>query len=257
MTKASPVHHRFAARAQAVRRRPKLVAWWVGTVAVLGVAIVLLAYLPIFTVATVSVEGAQGEVAEQAVSQAGIQQGTPLARVDSDGVTERVLEDPRVLSVDVDRQWPDSVVLRLELRAPAIVVDQDGADSLQFAAADGVLYDEVKDKPSGLAIVAAKRGDVSTESVRQALYISAAFGSDELGAALSDLEITADGDLRFSVGEVEVLWGPAESQELKAEVLVALFSQPQISADAPAPLAVDLSAPENPVVSGLENVADE
>lgn len=254
---STAVHHRFAARAKSVRRRPKLLAIWIGAVLSLGALIVLLAYLPIFTVQSVSVDGGDPEVGEQAVAAADIPSGLPLARIDRDEISDRVLSDPRVLSVDVDRSWPDSVVLRLDLRTPAVLIDQDGASGLQVAAADGVIYDMAGDGPDSLPTVAVMRGEVAPASVQEALYIAQFFADDELGASPEDLEITADGDLRFAVGEVEVDWGPAAEGELKASVLVALFAQPQIAPDAPTPLTVDVSAPANPVVEGLETVADE
>ncbi|MCE0488193.1 cell division protein FtsQ/DivIB [Ornithinimicrobium sediminis] len=263
-----PVHDRFTARARRIRRRPlRLVGWLVAVLVLVGAVVGVLLWSPAFVVEDVVVEGAEGQLAEGAVSRAAIPVGLQLARVDTEAVAARVEEDLRIAEATVGRDWPSTVSLTVRLREPALVLDQAGAGSLQLVDAEGVVYDTVSRRPDDVPRVRAPRGDVSPASLAGTLDMQAAL-TPETAEQVRGLQVLGDGELRFAVGPVTVLWGGPEDAELKARVLEALLAQEPIAlaleADADAEgdaegggedgpaLTIDVAVPGTPVVSGLE-----
>lgn len=247
------MHARFAQRVAALRRRARRVWTWLAVVLVLVIAVVVtLWWSPAFVVSEVTVSGVDGasEVAIGAQERAGIPFGMPLARVDTDAVAGRVQEDPRIAEADVSREWPSGVDLQIALREPALVVDQRGSLRLQTADASGVIFDEVTEAPADLMLVRASRGDLSAESLTGVLSLLAALPPEAV-QQIPSVRLMADGELSFALGSVQVDWGPAGQEEVKAEVLAALLAQEQIDTEGDHDIGVDLTTPQTPVVTGL------
>lgn len=244
-------HARFAQRSSSLRRRARRVWTWLGVVLVLVSVVVLTLWWSLaFVVEEVAVTGAQGEVAAGAQERADVPLGIPLARVDTDAVAGRVEQDPRVAKADVARDWPSAVTIGVSLREPALVIDQAGAARLQVADATGVIFDRVAERPADLMLVRASRGDLRGESLTGVLDVLAAL-PPETARRISSVRLTADGDLRFHLGPVQVSWGAPGQDDLKAGVLAALIAQPQIDIEGEQQVGVDLSTPRTPVVTGL------
>ncbi|HZB20238.1 MAG TPA: FtsQ-type POTRA domain-containing protein, partial [Blastococcus sp.] len=117
------------------------------------VAVAVLAWLllagPVLAVRAVHVDGLVTLPADQVQEAAGIGSGTPLLRVDLGTAEARVARLPQVASVEVTRDWPDSVVITVVERAPVAVVGEAGRRSL--VDADGVLFDMVTgETPDGV-----------------------------------------------------------------------------------------------------------
>lgn len=74
-------------------------------------------------VATVRVDGTRQIPVRDVEDAAGDQTGVPLAAVDTDGVAARVSAIPGVAAVEVDRSWPDTLVVVVTERTPAAVLD--------------------------------------------------------------------------------------------------------------------------------------
>lgn len=245
------MHTRFAARALQLRRRARRVWVWPAAVLVLVAALVVtLWWSPALVVKEVTVTGAQGDLGAGAEQRASIPLGVPLARLDTDAAAGRVEEDLRIARAEVSRDWPSGVTIDVDLRRPALVVDQAGASSLQLADAAGVIYDRTADRPTDLMLVRTSRGEVQATSLSGVVTMLAAL-SPEVAQEVSSVQITAQGNLRFSVGSVTVQWGSPDTEKLKATVLEALFAQKQIDPDAERRVEVDLATPQTPVVTGL------
>ncbi|MGY1743276.1 MULTISPECIES: cell division protein FtsQ/DivIB [unclassified Blastococcus] len=196
---------------------------------------------PLLAVATVRVDGAGSLTADQVRAAAGVAEGTPLLRVDTDAAAARVARLPQVASVQVTRGWPQTVVITVAERVPVAVVEQAGTRSLVDAA--GVLFDTVTgEPPTGvvpLEVAAPGPEDAATRAglaalvelprdVRAQVAAVAAPSANEVTLTLTD--------------GTTVLWGSAEDSAEKADVLVALLGQLASGALEPAD-TIDVSAP--------------
>lgn len=252
-----PVHDRFKERARRLRRRPwRVVGWVVAVVVLVGAVVALLLWSPAFVVDDVVVEGVEGPIAEGAVSRAAVPLGLPIARVDTDAVSARVEEDLRIAEAVVQRDWPSTVVVVVTLREPALVLDQAGAGQQQVVDADGVVYDTVGDRPRDVPVVRATRGELSQDSLAGVLAMLEAV-DPATAADITGLQLTGDGDLRFRLGELTVLWGGPQEAALKGPVLEALLLQDQISPQTEQSIVLDLAVPQTPVVTGLEPAVEQ
>lgn len=74
-------------------------------------------------VATVRVDGTRQIPVRDVEDAAGDQTGVPLAAVDTDGVAARVSAIPGVAAVEVDRSWPDTLVVAVTERTPVALLD--------------------------------------------------------------------------------------------------------------------------------------
>lgn len=250
-------HPRLRQRAAEVRRRPwRVVAALAVVLALVGAVVFLFGFSSVFEVEEVTVAGAEGEIAEGAQEAAQTQLGTPLARVDGEAVEALVLEDLRIATAEVGRNWPSGLTLDLTLREPALAIKQSGVKDIQLVDADGVVYDSVKEAPKGVPSAQVKiTGDdldpghlVALQGLRDSLPESVA---DESAA----LTLTKTGDIQFTVGNIEVVWGDGSNSQLKGRVLEGLLDQEGLDPDADIPAAgpmrIDLSTPATPVVTGL------
>jgi cell division protein FtsQ len=247
-----PVHDRFKERTRRLRRRPwRLVGWLVAVVVLVTAVVGVLLWSPAFVVEEVVVEGVEGSAAEGAADRAGVPTGLPLARVDTEAVAARVEEDLRVAEAVVERDWPSAVVLEVRLREPALVLDQTGESRPQVVDAEGVAYDTVSGRPRDVPVVRATRGEVTQESLAGVLAMLDAL-EPATAREVTGMQITGDGDLRFRIGGLTVLWGGPQEPELKGAVLDALVGQDQITPETEQQVVVDLAVPQTPVVTGLE-----
>jgi len=250
-------HQKFQQRAAEVRRRPwRVVAVLALVLALVGGVVYLFGWSNAFVVQEVALTGADGEVAEVAHTNAAIPVGRPLARVDTDSVEERVLEDLRVATVDVGRSWPSTVTLELTLREPALAVKQSGAKGVQLADAQGVVYDSVEKAPKGVPTVRAPKGDLAPADLQTLMLLPEAL-PPAIAKQVEDLKLKGPGDIQFELGNFTVKWGDGSTPELKARVLEALLEQEGIDPEAevdPAvgEMSIDLSTPSTPVVTGLQ-----
>jgi cell division protein FtsQ len=196
---------------------------------------------PLLAVSTVRVDGAGSLTAEQVRAAAGVVEGTPLLRVDLDAAAARVARLPQVADVQVDRGWPQTVVITVEERVPVAVVEQAGTRSLVDAG--GVLFDTVTGEPPAgvvpLEVSSPGPDDAATRAGLAALVELPRGVRERVAsvAARSGNDVTlvlADG--------TTVLWGTAEDSAEKADVLVALMDQLAAGALEPAS-TIDVSAP--------------
>ncbi|MGB3827594.1 MAG: FtsQ-type POTRA domain-containing protein [Ornithinimicrobium sp.] len=241
---------RFAARLKAARARPRTAAIWVAVATLVMAAVVyVVAFAPIFTLDDVVVTGGSKDVATVAEKNARAPIGRPLARVDTEAIASRVAVDPRIEQVEVRREWPSGLVIDVTTRTPAAVVKQPGT-ALQLVDATGVIYDEVSKPPTGLPQIGAPAGDVDPGSLAGAVQARNALG-DPFAEQVTAMSVTADGDLRFALGVVDVQWGRPDRVELKAAATRALLAQKTIDPDGERPMTIDVTAPQTPVVTGL------
>jgi cell division protein FtsQ len=197
---------------------------------------------PLLAVGTVQVDGTRTLPDEQVREAAGIEEGTPLLRVDVDAAAARVARLPQVADAEVTRGWPRSVVITIVERVPVAVVGEAGRRSL--VDADGVLFDTITgDPPDGvvpLEVADPGPDDPVTRAALDAVVALPARVRDDVAAAAAvsaeDVSLTLDD------GTV-VRWGGAAESETKADVLTALLTQFADGTLEPAE-TIDVSAPD-------------
>jgi cell division protein FtsQ len=231
-----------AALPPSARRRGRLGRLLVVGLTGAGVAAWLLFASPFTTVTTVDVAGASSHWAEQVRSAAGQELGTPIVRVDTGRVADRVRAVPGVLRASVALRWPHTLVVRVVERTPAVGVRLP--DGVHVFDADGVDLG-VRPGARGLPLVVVPAKAVRAATVAAALRVRTSLPPSvrkqvvELGAT------TPDGVWFVLRGGTRVMWGSADAPAAKAAALAAM------RAVAPTGHArtVDVSAPDAPAVS--------
>ncbi len=177
----------------------------------------------VLAVSSVEVRGNHTVPQATVLRSAAVPTGTPLARVDTGAIADRVRQINAVADVRVSRSWPDRVVLTVTERAAVVAVTI--GERFELVDAAGVSFRITDRRPDGLpqAKVSGPRRDVTLRSV---VAVSAALpdqlrGRVRLISAASPDSISLDLD-----SGVKVVWGSAERSDRKVEVLRALMRRP-------------------------------
>jgi cell division protein FtsQ len=233
MTVSSSSAGRFARRVRARRWSRLRVLLVVVLLTAAGglVAWVLLAS-SLFGVSSVRVEGTGRVSPAQVRGVAGIQSGTPLARLDTAAVAARVAALPAVRTVDVRRTWPRGVAIVVRERVPAAV----RVRGTGFALVDrsGVVFAEVARRPKGLPLVTAPIG-AGAPALRAALDVLDSVPLPVRGQVRT-VRAANEQDVRLSLTRGRtVLWGTPERGSRKGAVLAVLLSRKATVYDVSAP----------------------
>ncbi|WP_298748116.1 cell division protein FtsQ/DivIB [uncultured Serinicoccus sp.] len=244
---------RGAARARRVGLGRRTLVLWGGGVLAAAAAMVFLFYFSVaFVVEDVQVEGGREDVAASALEKAQIPQGRPLARVSEGRVSERVLADPRIASVEVERDWPSSITLVVTERDPALALR--GAGTTWLADASGVLYEQV-DTPSKKLPLIALRTDPTELDRRTVTGLAELWRTrpdpDTLEGELGAPSVARDGSVEMDLGQLTLLWGAPTDNEKKWHVVTALVGQETIDPQGALAMTIDVRVPGTPVVTGL------
>ncbi|MCP2256967.1 cell division protein FtsQ [Streptoalloteichus tenebrarius] len=210
----------------------------VGALAVLS-ALAVVYFSPLLGVREVQVAGVSVLSPDDVRSRAAIAEGTPLARLDAEGVSARVRELPRVASVEVRRSWPHTVVLQVVERTPVAVVKEP--DGPKLVDGTGLAYAAAPEGAAGLPELVVQRAapdDPATAAgVRVLVSVPEKVRQEVLTVTARS---PSDVRLTLSAGR-EVRWGGGADSERKAAVLAALLTRPGT--------VYDVSAPELPTVA--------
>lgn len=168
----------------------------------------------------------------QAVAE--VQMGTPLLRVDTGAIQERVAALPAVESVTVSRSWPDAIVVDVVRRTPVALVASGSA--YDVVDASGAVIRSVPSVQEGLPVVTAT-GDGVGAAVAVARELP-----EEIRSKVVSIEASTRNNVTLILrNRSEVMWGSADEGAFKAEVLLTLF---QVDAK-----YYDVSAPGVPATS--------
>jgi cell division protein FtsQ len=190
-------------------------------------------------VRSVEVTGTQVTTTDAVRAAAAVAVGTPLLRLDTDAIAQRVLALPPVAQVDVRRSLPHTLTITVTERTPAAVVPEPGGFAV--LAADGVVFNHVTTPPAGVFVVRLDAPGPVDPATLAALRVAAAL-TPQLAAVLA--EIVAPTPTRISLTLVDgrtVVWGDAESSDRKAAVATTLLDR---AAD-----EIDVSVPDIATVS--------
>lgn len=208
--------------------------WLRPLVAVLVVALVAgtmwaLWFSALLSVRDIRVVGAEGDAADRVVKAAAVEQGAPLARVDTEAATSRVREIPWVADAEVRRGWPNEVVIAVSQRTPAAKL----VGTSQAVDKEGAVFDLPGRLPDGLPTVRAEG-----EALTEAMAVLRALPED-LGRRVRVITATTRDDVSFVLGNgTTIRWGSAERGDLKAQVVEALLPRRA--------RMIDVTAPELP-----------
>lgn len=191
------------------------------------------------TVQHVDVRGESLLSRERVLAAADVPEGSHLAELDLGAIRARVAALAPVARVDVSRDWPDGVLIRITERQPVAVVSLDG--HLHAMDTQGVLFRGYATAPPGLPHVVSTTG-VNSAALSQAARVLAALPP---GLAGRVDHVQVGGLDRISLvmhsGAV-VVWGSDAQSGLKAEVITQLLRQPA--------RRYDVSVPGQPVTGG-------
>jgi cell division protein FtsQ len=188
---------------------------------IIGVAWALLGS-SILVVRHIEVTGDHGIPAGRVRSASGIRLGTPLARFDGAAAARRVERLSQVLSAQVSRSFPDTVVISVRVREPALAVAAGGG----FALVDphGVVVRTTTSRPAGLPLLRPPppqlRGSAAVRAAARVL--------GQLPGALRQrvLSVSALGPAQVTLrlrGRITVRWGAPVRAAAKTRELEALL----------------------------------
>jgi cell division protein FtsQ len=214
------------------------VRWAVGAVvAVLVVAAVWLVWFsPVLAVTEVRVLGATSVPVDEVRESAGRQLGVPLARVDVDGIAERVGAIPQIGAVEVRRGWPDVLVVVVTERTPLAVVRSDGG--FAYVDATGAEYGQLPSRPASLPLVRA----AGPEALASAVGVLDAIPADHRANITGVVAATPDDVVLKWKSGAQVQWGSPDRSGRKLDVLLALMKRKAGF--------YDVSAPDLPTTRG-------
>ncbi|WP_456820940.1 cell division protein FtsQ/DivIB [Cellulomonas sp. URHB0016] len=240
---------RFAERAQArrtvARRKVALTACGVGAAAATGWLLLLSPVLALEP-GEVEVRGAGTVVAvDQVLRVVDTHASTPLPRLDTVGLRDRVLEVPGVREARVTRAWPHGLTVVLVAREPVAAVPEPGgsgaAPGYALLDMDGIQVGRVDVAPDGLPVVDVPVGD--KRALRAVLSVLERLPADLLAQVAGVSAHTQDTVTMTLRDGVEVDWGSAVETPLKIAVLGTLRASPATQGAS----VFDVSAPRLPI----------
>ncbi len=176
----------------------------------------------VLVVRHVRVTGGGAEVSAADVrGAADIRLGTPLARLNAAAAVRRVERIPAVLSARVSRSYPDTVVISVRPRVPALAVRT--ASGYDLVDAYGVTVSATTSPPLGIPLLTSPPSVLrGNPAVRVAALVARELPA-QLRAAVRSVSATASGATLRLTGGITVVWGgPARAAQKAAELSVLL-----------------------------------
>lgn len=222
-----------------MRREPRrLGALLVAVLALAAVAAWTIGFSPLLAVRSVRVDGLTDAERAAVVSAAAVPVGTPLARIDTVAIEQRVRRVPTVSTASVTRSWPATVVITVGGRTPVLAV-RNSQGQLEVVDAEGVAYQSVPQVPAGVVLVNAGASPPAPEGLRTAVAVLALLPPEQR-ATVRDLSVSGANLVSFTMrGKTQVVWGGAGDAPRKLALLTILL--------ATNPAVIDVSAPDTPV----------
>jgi cell division protein FtsQ len=209
-------------------------------VALVAGAVWLVFISSVLTVKKVDVQGDSFLSREQILTAAEVPTGGHLAQLDLEAIRSRVSALAPVRHVDVSREWPDGVLIKVTERTPVAVVQIGGA--FHAMDADGVLFRDYPRAPVGMPRVLTS-ADTGSAALAEAARVIASLPRD-LAARVDHVQVRGMDQISLAMRSgATVVWGSDAQSTLKAEVLARLLTRPAGT--------YDVSVPGQPVTSVL------
>ncbi|MBW3084401.1 Cell division protein FtsQ [Austwickia sp. TVS 96-490-7B] len=225
-------------RLRLVRRRRAIFA--LGVVVVVSVIAAGLLWLaPWFRVARIEVTGGSEADQREVHRLTDDVVGSALVGIDRDELKRRLSQVPSFSQVEVQRQWPDQVSVKVTLRVP-VVSFTSAQGERRYADAAGVVFPAAGGESAGVPTAEVSHPDHAAEVTA----VAAAMGvlDAQQRAKVGSLKVVSPDGVSFTVGRVKVIWGGAAQGAEKSLVLAALLQQKDVT-------TINVSAPDSPVTS--------
>lgn len=208
---------------------------------------------PWLRVERVSVSGTRVLTQAQVDETADVPLGAPLISVDTDEMETRLRQKlPRIDSVEVVRDWPHGIDLKVVERTPVLIVENPGNGG-KYAEVDakGVRFATVSEPPKGvptlemeLARSVALRRFGTDRLVRAAVRVAGDI-PDAIARDTRLVKVRSYDSISLELTDGRtVVWGSGEKGRAKARTLTALMKA------APDARHFDVSVPTAPASSG-------
>jgi cell division protein FtsQ len=160
--------------------------------------------------------------AADVLAAAAVRRGTPLRSVNTGAAARRVERIPQVLTAEVSRSWPDTLVITITLRTPALAVPQDGGYAL--IDGHGVAVRWSRDIPAGLPLLLDAPAELAGDrGVRAAVTVLRELPRG-LRSLIETVTAPAGNAVTFGLrGGVTVVWGGPALTRLKVAELAGLL----------------------------------
>lgn len=227
-----------------LHRRLRTILW----VCVLGAVVGLGAWViqsPLLEVRSIGVYGVHYSAAVQILQQAGVEEGTPMLRVNPRALVSLLEADPWIAAAKVTRTFPHTVEVDVSERSIAAGLSSRGG--WVMLSTDGIVLGSERTLPQGTARLVMANTDAGPPGqppgdamVKGALAFVNALKETTRGQMQVDVQ---DGELWGSVGSVSVRLGAPLNMESKARALDALLED-----GVPDGAVINLIAPSRPAV---------
>jgi cell division septal protein FtsQ len=199
---------------------------------IVGLASYALGWSTLFTVSSVEIKGT-----DQFLPQS-VKVGEKLARVEPRAVASTYENFAFVQDAQVSRNWiSGKVTISITTRTPVAIFDNQAIDD------SGKAFVVKGNLPAALPQIQASNVEIAVTAVEFMTSLP-----DEIRSGLKILKVRSTGayvmDVDVEGRKVEVRWGFATDNELKAKVYKALLAQPENAKLK----RMDLSAPHAPIV---------
>jgi cell division protein FtsQ len=184
----------------------------------------LVAFSSVFGVRNVEVRGISVLTANQVRAAADISNGTPLVRVDTGAITQRVEHLPEVESAQVSTSFPSTVVITVEERVAVGYVRRGGHPRLVDHT--GAVFRTVEVTPVGLPHFVLPTGDAEHDTALAVATVAGALPTALIGQVRSIEALDATAITLVLTRHRLVRWGSAERTPEKAHLLPALLRRP-------------------------------
>lgn len=181
----------------------------------------LVAFSSVFGVRSIEVRGVHSLSVDRVRAAADVRDGTPLVRVDTTAITQRVEKLPEVASAQVSTSFPSTVVIMVEERLPVGYVRR-GARA-ELVDRTGQEYQTVDQPPVGLAHFVLPTGDRQRSTAAAVAAVAASLPASLRGALRSIQALDPESITLVLSGHRLVRWGTADRTGDKARLLPALL----------------------------------
>lgn len=202
---------------------------------------------PRFAIRSVEVEGNRSVSDRQILQAAGIPKGHNTFLVKAHRKAKKIVELPRVQSVEIHRRFPDRMVIRVEERQPALLLA--AGSNYYLVDATGIPYAKLDQSGHKLPVLRLEPAPVFHlgQPLKHPAFLTGVKALPAIRRLLPEggaLWVDPQHNLCLNRGDFSARLGQPDDLERKLKLLKGLFDQdPQLVQTA---RYVDVSAPENP-----------
>ena len=175
-----------------------------------------------------------------------VEAGRSMSTLDLDqrALQLAVAEDPSVLSIEADADFPHGLEIAVDLREPAAFLEADGGT---VVAGDGVVLATGVDRPDGLPSIDVPAPELSARASGSALELAQILGPvpDALGPKVEGSDIDPElGPVVTLEPGIVLRFGDSSQAAIKWDAAAAVLADAELVSAT----YIDLSAPARPVV---------